>query len=121
MLGSFRRRKQRSRRKLPRPRPSLSVLSAALAKLPVSDDEDTSPELKQVKDEEMRSEATQKIAEGLTQVVHSLQELTDHAEAEERKAKRLRKSGEESGGEGLPPTPVSSLPSMQPFGTPGAM
>ena len=91
------------------------------APIPVSDEEDTSPELKQVKDEEMRSEATQKIAEGLTQVVHSLQELTDHAEAEERKAKRLRKSGEESGGEGLPPTPVSSLPSMQPFGTPGAM
>lgn len=85
------------------------------------DDEDgNSPEFKQVKDEEMRSEATQKISAGLSQVVNSLQELSDQAEAEERKAKRLRSSGEIPAGDAsAPPAAPSSLPSMQPFGVPG--
>lgn len=88
----------------------------------LSDEDEESPEMKQVKDEEMPSEATQKIAAGLTQVVHSLQELSDQAEAEERKAKRLRKAGDEPHGDAQPPSSAPTLPpSMQPFGTPGVM
>ena len=88
----------------------------------ISDGEDETSELAQIKDEEMRSESTQKIAAGLTQVVNSLQELSEHAEAEERKAKRLRKSGEDPQGDGPQHSSVPTLPpSMQPFGTPGAM
>ena len=88
-------------------------------------DEETSndPEMKQVKEEPMRSEAAQKIAAGLTQVVHSLQELSDQAEAEERKAKRIRKSSEAvgPGAESSLPSVPAGPPSMQPFGAPGGM
>lgn len=66
-------------------------------------------------DEEMKDEATQKIAIGLTQVVSSLQELSEHAEAEERKSKRLRKALDGEDGNAVP----KSLPSMQPFGKAG--
>ena len=65
----------------------------------ISDEEDEESEHKLVKDEDMQSEATQKIAAGLTQVVNSLQELSDQAEAEERKAKRSRTSGEDLAGD----------------------
>ena len=87
----------------------------------ISDEEEgNSPELKQAKDEEMRSEASHKIAAGLTQVVNSLQELSDQAEAEERKAKRHRGSGESPPGDTPAPSSTpAQLPSMQPFGTPG--
>ena len=88
----------------------------------ISDDEEgtNSPELKQVKDEEMRSEATHKIAAGLSPVVTSLQELSEQAEAEERKAKRMRGSGDVPLGEAPAPSSTpAQLPSMQPFGTPG--
>ena len=40
----------------------------------------------EIKDEDMRSEATQNIANGLQQIVHSLQDLSNKAEAEERQA-----------------------------------
>lgn len=87
----------------------------------ISDEEDEgdNSEFKQVKEEEMKSEAAHKISAGLTQVVNSLQELSDQAEAEERKAKRLRSSGELQGGEASAPSATPTLPSMQPFGTPG--
>lgn len=88
----------------------------------ISDEEDEEPEHKLVKDEDMQSEATQKIAAGLTQVVNSLQELSDQAEAEERKAKRSRTSGEDLAGDAPQPSSAPTLPpSMQPFGAPGAM
>ena len=61
-----------------------------------------------------------KIAAGLSQVVDSLQQLSDQAEAEERKAKRLRSSGDTPPGEAPAPSSTpAQLPSMQPFGTPG--
>jgi hypothetical protein len=88
----------------------------------ISDEEDgtDNSELKQVKDEEMKSEAARKIAAGLSQVVDSLQQLSDQAEAEERKAKRLRSSGDTPPGEAPAPSSTpAQLPSMQPFGTPG--
>lgn len=88
----------------------------------ISDEEDgtDNSELKQVKDEEMKSEAAHKIAAGLSQVVDSLQQLSDQAEAEERKAKRLRSSGDTPPGEAPAPSSTpAQLPSMQPFGTPG--
>ena len=66
-------------------------------------------------DEEMKDEATKKIAIGLTQVVSSLQELSEHAEAEERKSKRLRKALDSEEGPGV----SKSYPSMQPFGKAG--
>ena len=53
------------------------------------------------RDEEMRSKATHRIANGLNNVVNSLQEFSDQAE---------------DSGSGLP---SSNMPSMQPFATPG--
>ena len=90
--------------------------------IPISDDEEgvDNAESKQVKDEEMKSEATHKITAGLSQVVNSLQQLSEQAEAEERKAKRLRSSGDIQPGEAPAPSSApAQLPSMQPFGTPG--
>ena len=80
----------------------------------ISDDDAENGE-KTTHDDEMKDEATQKIAIGLTQVVSSLQQLSEHAEAEERKSKRLRKDVDGDDG-----TVVhKSLPSMQPFGKAG--
>lgn len=101
-------------------RTSVAVRDGAIQE--ISDEETSnSSEMKQVKEEPPRSEATQKIAIGLEQVVHSLQELSDQAEAEERKAKRVRKSSEATDAGGAPSSAHAGLPSMQPFGTPGAM
>ena len=81
-------------------------------KILTPEDRDSAP----VPDADMQSEATKRIHEGLTEVVTSLQSLSEQAEVEEQKTKRQKKSEDEAdeaevGG-------PSQYPSMQPFGKP---
>lgn len=80
-------------------------------------DDDAADGTKSVHDAEMRTEATKRISDGLNNVVNSLQELSDQAEAEEHKSKRHRTQEAPDPGAALP---SSTLPSMQPFGQAGA-
>ena len=93
---------------------SEAIRSGAGHHVNISDD-DAEDGDKPSHDEEMKDETTQKIAIGLTQVVSSLQELSEHAEAEERKSKRLRKALDGEDGNGA----SKSFPSMMPFGKAG--
>ena len=81
----------------------------------VISDEEADEGAKALPDEEMKDEATQKIGLGLSQVVNSLQALSEQAEAEERKSKHLRKASDGEDGA----SPPQALPSMQPFGKAG--
>ena len=88
----------------------------------ISDDETDMAGHPSVKIEEVSDEATMKIADGLNQVVSSLQDLSQQAEAEEHRAKRPRKQVEDTVTESTEAhTAAITSPSMQPFGKPGAL